>query len=184
MVESQERPVVDRFVSYKTSPASFPGEPGAVIRWDAAGEIEMVNLAWGFEPHESERPRTFIRSEGKRFGARRCLIPSSEFTVSNGQGRNRRKWRVTLVNDDFFYLAGVWRPAEGTWPASYAILTIPANPDIEPYQDRQGAVIRRDDRVNWLDHLEPQEKLLKPLPSGSFYLEQVEGPKAQPVFHF
>lgn len=185
MTESQEMPVVDRFVSYKTSPASWPGEPGAVIRRDGEGEVEMVNLAWGLEPQQpGARPFTFLRSEGRRFGARRCLIPSSEFTVSNGQGKDRRKWRVTMPAAEFFYLGGIWRPATGGWPASYAILTIAANPDIEPYQERQGAVIRRADRINWLDHLEPQENLLKPLPKGTFYLEQIEGPKVQPAFHF
>jgi putative SOS response-associated peptidase YedK len=142
----------------------------------------MVNLVWGFEPPEgADKPLTLLRSEGRRFGTRRCLIPASEFSVSNGQGKERRKWRATTVIGDFFYFAGIWRRAHNDWPASYAILTIEANPDIAPYHDRQNAVIRRDDRMSWLDHLHPQEDLLKPLPAHSFHLEQTEGPIAAPT---
>lgn len=165
-------------VSYKTGPALAAGEPGAVIRYDRNGEVEMVNLLWGFPPREpGERPITLLRSEGRHFGSRRCLIPASEFTASNGTGRSRRKWRVTKVVDEFFYLAGIWRPAHNGWPACYAILTIEANPDIAPYHDRQNAVIRRQDRMGWLDHLEPQADLLKLLPKRSFCLEQISGPR-------
>ena len=56
------------------------------------------------------------------------------------------------------------------------MITIAAGTEIEPYQDRQVAVIRREDRMNWLDHMEPEAKLLAPLPKRSFWLEQVEGP--------
>lgn len=173
--------MVERHVSYATGPAFTPGEPGAVIRYGHDGEIEMVNLVWGFAPPEPRaRPFTYVRSEGRSFGGCRCLIPASEFSVSNGQGKQRRKWRVSLaVTEGLFYLAGIWRPAEGDWPPSYALITIAAGPDIAPYQDRQVAAIRREDRMNWLDHMEPEAKLLAPLPKGSFWLEQVEGPKVE-----
>lgn len=181
--------MVDRFVSYKTGPAWSAGEPGAVIRRDRHHEIEMVNLIWGFERGEpGERPITLLRSEGRRFGTRRCLIPASEFTVRSGGGRDARKWRVTMIRDDLFYFAGIWRPAANGWPASYAILTIDANPDVMPAYHRQNAVILSKDRVAWLDHLEPQERLLAPLPAGTFSLEQIEGPpsdagRRQPMFN-
>jgi putative SOS response-associated peptidase YedK len=176
--------VVDRFVSYKTSPAHAPGDPGAVIRYDREGEVEMVNLNWGFAPVEpGGRPLTLLRSEGGRFGARRCLVPASEFRLSSGEGKTRRRWRFDLVTDDYFYFAGVWRPAQGNWPASYAILTIEANPDVRPYKERQNAVILRKDRRAWLDHELPQHELLKPLPKGTFGVEQVDGPPLEePLF--
>jgi putative SOS response-associated peptidase YedK len=173
--------MAERHVSYATGPAGKSGEPGAVIRYGHDREIELVNLVWGFAPPEpGARPFTYIRSEGRSFGSRRCLIPASEFTVSNGQGTQRRKWRASLaVTEGLFYLAGIWRPAQGNWPPSYALITISAGPDVAPYQDRQAAVISREDRMNWLDQLEPQAKLLSPLPKGTFWLEQVEGPKVE-----
>jgi putative SOS response-associated peptidase YedK len=169
---------MDKFVSYATGPACWPGEPGAVIRRGRDGEIEMVNLIWGFAPREAGgRAITHVRSEGRPFGSRRCLIPGSEFSVASGRGRARRKWRVTMTGrDGYFYFAGIWRPAEADWPPSYALLTVAAGPDIAPSQARQVAVIRREARMAWLDSLEPQAKLLAPLPKGSFSLEQIEGP--------
>ena len=90
--------MVERSVSYATGPALTPGEPGAVIRAERDGGYELVNLIWGFAPPEpGARPFTYVRSEGRSFDSRRCLIPASEFTVSNGQGKERRKWRATLA---------------------------------------------------------------------------------------
>ena len=177
--------MTDRFVSYKTGPAAAPGEPGAVIR-RARDEIEMVNLVWGFAPKEpGGRPFTVIRSEGRRFPSRRCLVPASEFFFWAGSGRSRVKWRFTLVGGDWFYFAAVWRPASQGWPASYAVLTTEANGDVAPYHDRQMAVIRRADRMAWLDLTRPEEELLRPLPAGSFHAEQVEGPQGdQPMFRW
>jgi putative SOS response-associated peptidase YedK len=175
-------PVVDRFVSYKTGPALTAGEPGAVIRRDREGTIELVNLVWGFQPRQpDERPVTLLRSEGRQFDTRRCLIPASEFTVRAGPGKASGKWRVTMVGDDFFYFAGIWRPEQNGWPPSYAILTIEANPDVAPHYHRQNAVIRREDRMNWLDGLKSDTELLRPLPGRSFRLEQVRG---QSAFNF
>lgn len=166
----------ERSVSYATGPALRPGEPGAVIRAARGGGWELVNLAWGFAPSEpGGRPITYVRAEGRSFESRRCLIPASEFTVSSGHGATRRKWRATLaVTNDLFYFAGLWRPAERGWPPSYALITTPAGPDIVPVQERQAAVIRRADRLGWLEHRETEAKLLAPLPSGSLWLEQVE----------
>lgn len=171
----------DRSVSYATGPALRPGEPGAVIRAARGGGWELVNLVWGFAPREpGGQPITYVRAEGRSFdgngsGGGRCLIPASEFTVSSGRGARRRKWRATLaVTNDLFYFAGLWRPVERGWPPSYALITIPAGPDIAPIQARQAAVIRREDRMGWLEHWEPEGKLLAPLARGSFWLERVE----------
>lgn len=173
--------MVDRFVSYATGPALAAGEPGAVIRTGRDGGVEMVNLAWGFEPQEpGGRPITHIRAEGRTLASGRCLIPGSQFSVSRGHGSERRRWRVTMSGgDSHFYFAGLWRPAEGRWPTSYAMITIPANPDIAPCQDRQVAVIRMREAKAWLDHLKPEAELLAPMPKGAFCLTQVEGPKAE-----
>jgi putative SOS response-associated peptidase YedK len=177
--------MTDRFVSYKTGPAFGPGEPGAVIRRGRAG-TEMVNLIWGLSPKvEGGRPFTTVRAEGRRFASGRCLIPASEFFLSTGFGGSRRKWRFSLANDDWFYFAGIWRPAQRGWPPAYAVLTIPASADVAPFHDRQMAVILRPDRMAWLDLTRPEAELLRPLPARSFRVEQVAGPSGeQPAFSF
>lgn len=169
----------ERSVSYATGPALRPGEPGAVIRAARGGGWELVNLIWGFAPTvPGGRPITYVGAEGRSFEMhspewRRCLIPASEFSVSSGRGKERRKWRVSLaVTEGLFYFAGIWRPAMRGWPPSYALVTIPAGPDVAPIQERQAAVIRREDRMGWLEYREPEAKLLAPLAKGSFWLEQ------------
>ena len=169
--------MVDRFaLGNRTGPAAVAGEPGAVIRRSRDG-IEMVNLVWGLAPaEEGGRPVTAIRAEGRRFPSGRCLVPASEFFTATGSGEERRRWRFSLGNGDFFYFAGIWRPGTEHWPAAYAVLTIPANLDVLPYRARQMAVIRRADRMGWLNLTRPEEQLLKPLPHKSFRIDLEDGP--------
>jgi putative SOS response-associated peptidase YedK len=148
------------------------GSRRAIIRRNPADmqEVEMVEAAWGLEPFErGEKPFKFIRSEGKSFLTMRCLIPASEFQVRNAN----RRFRVTLEDGNFFYIAGVWRPASADWPLSYAVVTIKANPDVVLYQDRQGAVLLRRQNMAWLDLSQIEQELLQPLPPKSFRVEEI-----------
>lgn len=130
----------------------------------------MIEAAWGLEPWEKGgKPFRFIRSEGKTFPKNRCLVPASEFQVTNGD----RKFRVTLDDGNFFYLAGIWHPATEDRGVSYAILTIEANPDIFFYQERQGAVLLRRQNMAWLDGKLPEDEILQPLPPRSFLVEEI-----------
>ena len=58
--------------------------------------------------------------------------------------------RGRLKDSDWFCFAGVWREARGNWPESFAVLTIPAAPDLEHLTDRQLAVIRPEEAKAWL----------------------------------
>jgi putative SOS response-associated peptidase YedK len=156
---------------YRTGPATRAGEYGAVIRRDRDG-VEMVNLRWGLKPREpGGRPFTVLRSEGRRFPTHRCLLPASEFYFRKGG----HSYRFTLGNEELFYFAGIWRPASSDWPQSYAVLTVAANPDIAPYHDRQMAVLRRAERMAWLDLTVPEAELLRPLRAGSFRVAREAG---------
>lgn len=148
------------------------GSRRAVIRRnpDDMQEIEMIEAAWGLEPFErGGKPFKFIRCEGKTFPTMRCLVPASEFHIRNAD----RRFRATLDDGNFFYLAGVWRPVEGDWPLSYAVITIEANPDIFLYQERQGAVLLRRQNMAWLDLTQSEADLLQPLPPRSFRVEEI-----------
>lgn len=46
-------------------------------------------------------------------------------------------------------------------------------PDVAPIHDRQIVVLERADWLVWLDLAKPEAELLRPLPSGSFVVEQV-----------
>lgn len=140
------------------------GQRRVVIRRNA-GDVEMVELPWGLEPRErGGRPFTVIRAEGRSFPSHRCLIPASEF-----RHRSRGKhYGFSLADGDWFYFAGIWRPATADWPEAFAILTIEANADVAPFHDRQMAVLRRDQRMVWLDRTSREEALLGPLPAQTF----------------
>ncbi|MDB5583963.1 MAG: hypothetical protein JWR80_9139 [Bradyrhizobium sp.] len=149
------------------------GNRRAIIRRNA-DELEMVELAWGLKPKSlDDRPFRFVRAEGRTFPSHRCLIPASEFHITTA----KRRYKFGLEDGNWFYLAGIWRPATRDWPESYAIVTIEANPDVARYQDRQGAVLLRRQRMDWLDATVTEDELLRPLPSRSFDVaELTSGP--------
>ena len=150
------------------------GQRRAIIRRGSGG-VEMVEAAWGLQPGPtSHRPFTLVRAEGRTFPTHRCLIPASEFRL-----RSRgRAYSFSLADGDWFYFAGIWRPAKADWPESYAILTVAANDDVAPYHDRQMAVLRRGQRLDWLDGLMSEDELLRPLPAGSFRVKEDRPAKA------
>lgn len=117
-----------------------------------------------------------VRAEGRTFPSHRCLVPASEF-------RHRRRGKAysfALADGDWFYFAGIWRPATRDWPEAYAILTIAANADVAPCHDRQMAVLRREERMAWLDRTTPESDILRPLATGSFTVSTPRGAPVQP----
>jgi putative SOS response-associated peptidase YedK len=94
------------------------------------------------------------------------------FFFSTGIGERRAKWKFAMADGASFYFAGIWAPAAEDWPESYAVLTTTANAEVAPYSDRQMVIIRREDRMAWLDLTVPEEELLRPLPAGSFRVQR------------
>lgn len=140
------------------------GQRRVVIRRNS-GDLEMVELAWGLQPREpGGRPFAVIRAEGRTFPDHRCLVPASQFW-HRSRGEH---YAISLADGDWFYFAGIWRPATRDWPEAYAILTIEAAADVAPWHDRQMAVIRREHRMAWLDRTCRADQLLRPLSAGSF----------------
>lgn len=151
--------------------AERPTDLAPVVRSGLAG-LELVFMRWGFPGSDGE-PVINIRAEGRRFAKRRCLVPATELDLFTGSGSPKTRWRVRLKDSDWFCFAGLWREARGNWPESFAVLTIPAAPDLVALTDRQLAVIRPEDAKAWLTLGRPQKELLKPLAKGSYVVEQV-----------
>jgi putative SOS response-associated peptidase YedK len=59
------------------------------------------------------------------------------------------------------------------------VVTIEANGDVAPYQDRQMAVLRRLQRMEWLDLSRSEHELLQPSPIGTFRVERAIARQAQ-----
>jgi putative SOS response-associated peptidase YedK len=147
--------------SAKVFQSDAPLDERRVIIRRHDGGVEMVELPWGRRPRDGgARAVNVVRSEGRTFPTHRCLVPASEF--------RHKSFSFSLANGDWFYFAGIWRPAIEDWPEAYAILTIDANADLAPFHDRQMAVLKRDQRLAWLDGLLPEDEILRPLPAGTF----------------
>lgn len=153
-----------------------------IIRYklDEPGKPEMINARWGSNPRFTDGVEfRFVRSEHKTFPSHRCLIPASEFQLRSSD----KRYRVTLEDGNFFYLAGVWEPAMGDWSLSFRIITVPANPEVSQYQERHGAIILRRQVKDWLDCTIPEADLLVTPPARMFDVEEIgaTGRNAKPV---
>jgi putative SOS response-associated peptidase YedK len=95
------------------------------------------------------------------YRAHRCLVPLTAF-IAYGEppgwkkGQPKMRHEITWSGDqDIRYFAGLW---EQSHPAdlpeglqSFAFVTGPAGPDLQPLQDRAPAVLTLDQGLEWLD---------------------------------
>nr|WP_083434363.1 SOS response-associated peptidase family protein [Sphingomonas sp. Y57] len=140
---------------------------------DGSGKQELVNAHWGTNPRFSDGVEyRFVRSEGKTFPSHRCLVPVSDFRMKVGS----KNYRVTRDDGNHFYLAGVWEPAMAGWPLAFRVITVAANPDVERYQDRHGAMIERRQVMDWLSAKVPEYELLVTPPAHVFFVEELGSP--------
>jgi putative SOS response-associated peptidase YedK len=152
-----------------------PTDPAPIIR-RVEGGVELAQLRWGFPPGRPKVPPVInFRSEGRRFGKGRCLVPASHFFEFTGTKYPKTKWRFTMTGEPWFCFAGLWRETPETEDgARFTILTTAPGPDVAPYHDRQVVVLPRADWAAWLDLTRPEAELLRPLAAGSLEVEQVQ----------
>ena len=112
------------------------------------------------------------------YRARRCLVPLTAFVAYSEppgwkKGQPKMRHEITWAGQDIRYFAGLW---EQSHPAdlpegleSFAIVTIPAGPDLQPVQDRAPAVLTLDQGLEWLDLDGPGKAALAiPAPPGAY----------------
>ena len=150
-----------------------PGKLAKVMIW-RNGAAEQAELKWGFEPLEpGGRVVSLLRSE-RWAVCNPCLVIANDFGLKvDGVVKYRASLRTS---EAFFCLAGMWRPKSEYWPASFAVLTVEAYPDLAPYKDRHVAVVRPEHWYHWLMETKPKDEILTPFPEGSFI---VRGPRAK-----
>ena len=152
-------------------------DPNAIIRAaaDEPGAAELVVRRWSW-PGPNGRPVYNFRADGREFPRGRCLIVADgfyEFTTPADPAKKRKdKWLFTLVGEEWFAIAGLWRPDPEVGEA-YTMLTCPPGPDVAPYHNRQVALLTRDVWSRWLDPAVPAADLIGPLPTGTLAVEQV-----------
>lgn len=114
-----------------------------------------------------------MRSENRRFQYGRCLVPASHFYEFTGNRSPKDKWRFTKSGEDWFCIAGLWRPVKGAAPA-FTMLTCEPGPNVAPIHNRQIVVLDRNRWAAWLNPQTAEADLLKPSPAGSLKVEKVE----------
>jgi putative SOS response-associated peptidase YedK len=147
---------------------------GPVMRACPEG-IELALMRFGFPPASPRGGPVFnFRSEGRRFDqSNRCLVPASAFFEFTGKKYPKAKHRFTLTDAPFMAIAGLWREGQGNQPPSFTMLTTAPGPDVEPYHNRQVAVLQPKDWRAWIELTVLQAELLKPLPAGALAVETV-----------
>jgi putative SOS response-associated peptidase YedK len=150
-----------------------PTDRAPIIRATEDG-AELVQLKWGFPPARPKGPPVInVRSEGRRFAHGRCLVPASHFYEFTGTRYPKTKWRFTKAGEDWFCIAGIWRPVE-SGSAVFTMLTCAPGPDVAPIHNRQVVVLLRSQWAVWLDPAQPERELLRPSPAGALNVEQIE----------
>lgn len=149
-----------------------PTDTAPVIRQVEDG-AEFTQLRWGFPPAKPKgAPVINFRSEGRRFPKGRCLVPASHFFEFTGSKSPKAKWKFTKAGEEWFCVAGLWRPMPDGGDA-FTLLTTKPGPDVAPIHNRQVVVLERADWRAWLCLERPEAELLRPLAPGSLAVEQV-----------
>lgn len=141
-----------------------PTDPAPIVVGSPDG-AELKQLRWGFQ-QDRGGPLINFRSDGRRFGAGRCLIPADGFYEFTGPKAPKSKWLFTAADNELFCIAGLVRDER------FTMLTMQPGPDIAPYHDRQIVILPRTHWAQWLDATQPQPAFAE-LPAGSLNVVQI-----------
>jgi putative SOS response-associated peptidase YedK len=155
-----------------------PTQQVPIIRVNAAGERELVQVRWGLVPRWARDPSIAsklvnARSEtvATRFGIpyrrHRCLFPADGFYDWRPRREGGKQPMLVAMKDrGVFGLAGIyerWLPREGEPLDTCTILTTDANELTRAAHHRMPVIIAPEDYARWLDQSEPDPRdLLRP----------------------
>jgi len=145
-----------------------------IVRFNRdSGAAELVERRWSW-PGPHGKPVFNMRSDGREFGRDRCLVVADgfyEFT-SPGDPKQKRKdcWLFRPASGEPFAIAGIVRDSADIGEA-FTLLTVPPGPDIEPYHNRQIALLAPAQWRSWLDGSVSSKAVLRPAPAGGLSVE-------------
>lgn len=182
----------DRLGNFAPLPAIWPKYEAPVVRIDAGGRRELVNMRWGFlTPQVSKKtgkpiqPAAWnnarddkLRRSGlwkDSFLHRRSLIPGSAFREAKGRNPATDYWFALKGDEDRppFAFAGLWRAGQpgiegdaGDW-TTYTMVTTTANELVKPvHPTRMPVILDAQDYETWLTGSdEAAGNLLRPFSS-------------------
>jgi putative SOS response-associated peptidase YedK len=145
-----------------------PMQQVPVVRLNAAGERELVQVRWGFVPRWAKDPSIGVKMINARgetvvtkasfrtaFRRHRCLLPADGFYEWQAQAKGpKRPMRVGMSDGSVFGLAGLyerWLSPEGEPLDTCTILTTEANAQLQPLHDRMPVIVPPEAYEQWLD---------------------------------
>jgi putative SOS response-associated peptidase YedK len=138
----------------------------------------MIMRRWSW-PAPGGKPVYNFRSDNREFPAGRCLVLADgfyEFTAPADPKQKRKdRWLFSLPGEEIFGIAGLVRDAPGHGEA-FTLLTTTPGPDIQPYHNRQVALLKRSDWDSWLDYSAAASDLIGPLPAGTLGVRPAMAP--------
>ena len=145
-----------------------------IVRFNRdSGAAELLERRWSW-PGPQGKPVFNMRSDGREFGRDRCLVVADgfyEFTSPDDPKQKRKDcWLFRPTNGEPFAIAGIVRDSADVGE-TFTLLTVPPGPDIEPYHNRQIALLTPAQWRCWLDGSVSSKALLRPAPAGGLSVE-------------
>ena len=145
-----------------------------IVRFNRdSGSAELVERRWSW-PGPHGKPVFNMRSDGREFGRDRCLVVADgffEFTKPADPNQKRKDcWLFRPANGEPFAIAGIVRDSADIGEA-FTLLTVPPGPDIQPYHNRQIALLAVPQWRDWLDGAVSSKAMLHPSTAGGLSVE-------------
>jgi len=138
-----------------------------IVRLNAAGERELVQVRWGFVPRWAKDPSIGARMINARaetiaerpafrnaFQRHRCLVPADGFYEWRRSAAGKQPMRVGRTDAQPFGMAGLyerWLSPDGEVLDTCAIVTTQADALLRPIHDRMPVIVPPHDYARWLD---------------------------------
>jgi putative SOS response-associated peptidase YedK len=165
-----------------------PTQTIPIVRVNAAGERELVQLRWGLVPRWAKDPSIGARMINVRsetaaarlryaFRKHRCLVPADGFYEWRRVASGKQPMHVARVDGEPFGMAGVyerWLSPDGEVLDTCTILTTEANALLRPIHDRMPVIIPPEHYARWLDVAQDDVgDLLAPAAEGALKVQPV-----------
>lgn len=138
-----------------------------IVRRNAAGERELVQVRWGLVPRWAKDPSIGARMINARaetiadrptfryvFQKHRCLVPADGFYEWRKAPSGKQPVHVARIDGQPFGMAGVyerWLSPDGEVLDTCTILTTQANALLRPVHDRMPLIVPPEHYARWLD---------------------------------
>jgi putative SOS response-associated peptidase YedK len=154
-----------------------------IVRVNAHGERELVQMRWGLVPRWAKDPSIGARMINARaetattrgafrhaLARRRCLLPADGFYEWQALPGGKQPMHVARRDGNPFGMAGLyerWLSPDGEVLDTCTILTTHANAQLRPLHQRMPVIVPPEHYARWLDHAEHDvADLLAPLSDG------------------